>query len=359
MINRENGRKFKMEFTIIGAGRTGRGFIAPLLSDFGHITFIDRDTGLVNELREKGSYAVGSFSSSKRIEIRDFEAYTNDDAEVPGILALSDAVFISVRGENYPSLIPFLEKHLPYSPVPFIICENAVLPSALLGPLEDSGCSAAVFATSMIGEGLDIVSENYPYLHTDGRNMPEILEGIPGIRPEPDFPLLMKRKIFTYNSASALISYLGRKKGYTVYSDAANDPEISEKTDMLLKRVDHAFHVLYGVDEEDQERFSGHAKLKFRNEAIRDTIERNAASPLRKLGTDERIIGPMKLIRDAAVIEGKDPREVLISSFLPETARAALQMAMEKDPSSTYASILAKTSRLSPNDVITRCIIDA
>ena len=60
----ETKRKNKMKIAMIGAGKTGRGFIGRLLAeDKKEIYFIDKDASLVDALNEKKSFAV-SFSAA-------------------------------------------------------------------------------------------------------------------------------------------------------------------------------------------------------------------------------------------------------------------------------------------------------
>ena len=47
---------------IIGAGQTGRGFIAPIVQENGYaITFLDKDHALVEQLRKEKEYTVSYF----------------------------------------------------------------------------------------------------------------------------------------------------------------------------------------------------------------------------------------------------------------------------------------------------------
>jgi mannitol-1-phosphate 5-dehydrogenase len=122
------------------------------------------------------------------------------------------------------------------------------------------------------------------------------LHEIPGMRFVPDFDMLMRRKIYTYNAASAIIAYLGAKKGYADYSDAANDAEIACELDSFYDEINHAVCEEYGVARKEQSEFASLSKMKFQNRKIKDSVGRNAAGPARKLSPDERIVGAARLI---------------------------------------------------------------
>lgn len=63
----------------------------------------------------------------------------------------------------------------------------------------------------------------------------------------------------------------------------------------------------FGYEEADQKEFAALSKAKFCDRTIIDTVARNARDPQRKLGANERIIGPIKLLHkygeDASVLE--------------------------------------------------------
>jgi len=289
---------------IIGAGKTGRGFIGRLLAeDKREIIFIDKNKKLVEELNEKKSFDVYFFGDKKPpVTVSDYVAYTWENADIEnedaallfvsvGVTNLTDA------GENLKRL---LKKNAEYN---IISCENAANPSKILeeayGAREKAGFSdATVFCTTIEknGESLDILSEDYPYLQCDKKPLKSNMPKINGVRPVENFENFLTRKIYTYNSASAIIAYLGWAKGYTVYSDAANDPEILDLLDINYIEVGDALCKTFGYDKTDQSEFAALSKKKFCDATISDTIERNAREPHRKLGGNERVTGPMKLI---------------------------------------------------------------
>ena len=129
-----------------------------------------------------------------------------------------------------------------------------------------------------------------------------------------NFGGFLDRKLFTYNSASCIIAYLGALKGYTMYGDAANDTEILAMLDKNYEIINECICKEYGYEETDQREFALLSRDKFTDKTLADTVTRNAREPQRKITPAERIVAPMLLEQKY----GKD------SSILEKTLAAAL-----------------------------------
>lgn len=333
-----------MHIVLLGAGKAGRGFLARLLKDQAQITFIDCDRELIRKLREFNGYQIRFFDGREPVLIDGFDVFHTEDPGCLPALKNCDAVLVSVRGENTPEAGAWLAGKINEDTC-IVACENATLPEALMGPLKDRACSGAVFCTTTEADGFNIESENYPYLHVSSRVSPA-LAALEGIFVEKDFPLLMLRKIYTYNAASAIISYLGAEKGIEEYARAANDPEIEGVTNAFYHEINAAISAQYGVPLKEQEAFAALSKIKFQSYQIADSVSRNAASPERKLGPQERIIAPARLIAS----HGGDP------SPLFRAAAAALRY-MGISSKSKAAEVLRKVSLLTEEDPFMREIL--
>jgi mannitol-1-phosphate 5-dehydrogenase len=303
---------------IIGAGKTGRGFVARLLARSGfHITFIDKSESLIHQLTTGVTYAVRYFdSAANNAKVTATAAYLPGTPEAIHSIAQASLVFTAV-GENCLSfLAPDLLKAaklrlgtVPESlPITVITCENGVSPgSVLLHAIKDAGgnsahfviSEAAVFCSTIEADehGLDIISEAYEQLPYDA----EVLRDVPpvaGMLPVQNFRTLLQRKIFTYNCFSACIAYLGALKGLEFYADAANDDDIRFVLKQINGPLNRAICAKLNVDPEEQRKFSEQAIDKFSNPAIRDSIARNARDARRKLTANERMIGPALWVID-------------------------------------------------------------
>ena len=300
-----------MSITVIGAGKTGRGFIGRLLAESNkEIRFIDKDAALVAAMNAKKSYRVGFFGGKRAdFEVSGYTACTWD--EVSKIE--DELILVSVCGPNLPDVGAALKARLDQGKHYYIItAENSSKPAKVLreaiGMNNVSVSESTVFCTTIEGDGeLNIASENYPYLQCDADLLDGYVPDVAGIRPVCEFGNFLTRKLFTYNAASCVIAYLGWLRGYTDYGEAANDPEILTLLDRNYAATNRALCREFGYEEKDQAEFAALSKVKFTDRTIVDTVARNAREPQRKLGAAERVIGPMLLLHkygeDCSVLE--------------------------------------------------------
>ena len=343
---------------VVGAGKTGRGFIGRLLAEAGEpVRYIDKNAGLVRAMQEAGQFTVHFFGGKREDFVVDnFTVTTWEDADLTGI----ELILVAVGGTNLPDVCKALAERLPEdSSVRIITCENASHPSETvkkaMGRLDMPVSEATVFCTTIEAEGLDIRSENYPKLQCSAEKLQGYVPPVTGITPVDGFGNFLTRKLFTYNAASCIIAYLGWRKGYTSYGEAANDPEILAKLDANYAVTNRVLCRVFGYTEEDQAQFALLSREKFTNREIADTIERNAREPHRKLGPEERIIGPMKLIAG----QGEDV------SVLVETAAAMLLYDSDRETkwkelraAHTDRELLESIAGLPENDPLSRRIVE-
>lgn len=300
-----------MSVTVIGAGKTGRGFLGRLLAESGkEIRFIDKDATLVATMNEKKAYRIGFFGGRRAdLEISSYTAVTWEQVD----FIEDELILVSVCGPNLPDVGASLKQHLnPQKHYYIITAENSASPARVLreaiGMSNISVSESTVFCTTIEGkEELSISSENYPYLQCDADLLKGYTPDVAGIRPVNQFGNFLTRKLFTYNAASCVIAYLGWMQGYTDYGEAANDKEILALLDRNYAATNRALCREFGYDEKDQAEFAALSKIKFTDRTIVDTVARNAREPQRKLGANERVIGPMLLLHrygeDTSVLE--------------------------------------------------------
>lgn len=302
------------KIVVIGAGKTGRGFIGRLLQEAGkEIVFIDKNADLVNQLEKQKEFEVRFFGGVRdAYKVNNFEAYTWEANEVKDVFAKAELIFVSVGGQNLKDVGNELSKVLDESRHYYIItAENASKPSENLknaiGKENISVSESTVFCTTIEDEGIHINSENYPYLQCNAQLLDGYVPDAKTIKVIFNFSDFLTRKLYTYNAASCVIAYLGWKKGYTNYADAANDEEILELLDKNYEVTNRVLCKEFGYDVEDQKEFALLSKNKFCDRTIVDTVARNARDPQRKLAAEERIMGPIKLMykygEDASVLE--------------------------------------------------------
>ncbi|RAP76584.1 NAD(P)-binding domain-containing protein [Paenibacillus montanisoli] len=310
---------------IIGAGKTGRGFIARLAASAGYrIVFADRSQELIERLTEERGYTIHYFDSGRSpVQIQGVTAFQLHSEEALLEIAAADTVFTAVGEQNLASIGAALTKAarlrqslLPGKPLRILTCENGVAPGLVLrkalskametmeAPAEPVPCivsEAAVFCSTIERENtkLDIMSEAYEELPYDAETMEGSI-GITAMIPVYDFRKLLQRKIYTYNCISACIAYLGAFKSMESYAGAANDPDIRAVIERILGPLNRAIACRLDVELSEQERFAERAIRKFSDRSIQDSIERNARDVIRKLGSNERLVAPALWIMDNA-----------------------------------------------------------
>ena len=323
------------KIVVIGAGKTGRGFVGRLLSEAGkEIIFIDKNKALVDELNAKGSFQVSFFGNVRQpLTIRNYKAYTWENAD----LANAELIFVAVCGQNLTDVGAALTKVLQSDRRYYIItCENAsnpatTLQNAILGK-QTAVSESTVFCTTIENGGLDINSENYPYLQCNAELLQGYVPEVASVKPIANFADFLTRKLYTYNAASCVIAYVGALLGYTDYGEAANDPIILALLDKNYAATNAAMCKAFGYEEQEQREFAALSKAKFCDRTIVDTVARNAREPHRKLADGERIIGAAKLLMDC----GMD------ASVLALTAAAAL---LYEDPGDkTWSAMKAENT---------------
>ncbi len=299
------------KIAVIGAGKTGRGFVARLLSESGaEILFVDKDAALVETLNRAGSFTVRFFGDARPpVTVSGYTAATWENADFSGV----ELVFTAVGGSNLREAAGELAKRCRGAAV--ITCENAVSPAKTFAKAAGEGfavAEAAVFCTTTEAGGgsPDILSEDYSRLPYDGEALPGFSPGLAGVEPVPRFEDFLRRKLYTYNCLSCVIAYTGAYYGFSDYADAANDPRVTALCSSAVAGINAALCREYGYGEEDQAEFAAAALRKFRNRAITDSVERNARDPERKLARDERIAGPLRLMEKY----GEDPTALEITA---------------------------------------------
>lgn len=316
---------------VIGAGKTGRGFIGRLLREAGEeILFIDKNAELVEKLNTADSFKVSFFGNKREsFPVDGYRACTWETANLED----AELILVSVGGQNLKAVGEQLSKLLKDDRHYYIItAENASHPSKTLreaiGKDNISVSESTVFCTTIEDGGLDINSENYPYLQCDADLLDGYVPAAHTLKTIGNFSNFLTRKLFTYNAASCVIAYLGWQKGYSVYGDAANDPEILELLDQNYAATNRVLCKEFGYEEADQREFAALSKAKFCDRTIVDTVARNARDPQRKLADNERIVGPMKLLHkygeDASVLE-RTAAAAILYDHPEETAWRAIK----------------------------------
>ncbi len=287
---------------IFGAGKVGRGFLAQLLTRAGwRIHFVDSDQSLIDAL-SVGSYQVCNLATG---EVETIAGYT---ASVEHWLIDQADLILTSLGANgladWAASISDLNRE-----VDIILAENHPSPAVVVREKIYStkvGIAQAQVLRSCIEPTAEQVAEHGPLtvqvqdhwtLPFDGDALvnPEIVAGITGFEPRPNFAIELTRKLYTYNAINAAVCYLGAQAGYGMLADAANDENIVTVARAVGAESSAALIAEYGFAADEQREWCERALTKYQDETISDPIERNCRDPIRKLGLHDRILGPLHL----------------------------------------------------------------
>jgi len=238
---------------VFGAGKIARGFIAHLLALSGYaVTFVEKSPELVAALRRRGRYTVEIMGApEKSMVIEGFGVLACGETEaIAARVAAASVIFVSIGGPNLPEMAPLLAEGLRRRTegVNVILCENYFQPgqwlrrliAERLAPVEAQWCAknVGVVETMVLRsviepppdlqhrDPLALKAQDMWELPADKQAFVGPVPSILGLAPKENFQGGLVRKLFTYNAINAVISYIGRLKGYELLSDAANDPQL-------------------------------------------------------------------------------------------------------------------------------------
>ena len=170
----------------------------------------------------------------------------------------------------------------------------------------------------------------------------------------PAFGDLLKQKIYTNNTSVATVAYLGRLLGKTYVAESANDPQIEPILDGVYAEINQALVKGLGINEESQLAFSKRAKAKYTDPDIIDVVTRIGRDPIRKLGPEDRFIGPMTI----AINAGVEPKNIALGCAAalyfenPEDESAVELAKMRREKGIDY--ILENVSKLDLNGPVAK-----
>ena len=302
---------------IFGAGKVGRGFLADLLYNSGwSVRFVDSDESVVAELNRMGHHVVhrlNEYASEQRI--RNCGATLTGSKDMMKWIDEADLLLTSIGAGNLESwceqVRSSLQARLNKGPLDIILAENHHSPARLvskalainnsgLGVIQSQILRSCIEPTEELREqhgALVLRIQDHQELPMDGdaSKRPELLALVEGFSLRSNFELELTRKVYTYNSINAVISYLGHLKGYELLADAANDTAILSLAEQAGLEASEGLIAEHGFDRLEQEQWVSRALTKYRNHDIVDPIERQCRDPMRKLAANDRLLGPIML----------------------------------------------------------------
>lgn len=301
-----------------GAGNIGRGFIGALFSQSGyHVTFVDIADQVINQLNEKGQYQVKlATDQQEELTINNVSGLNNMTQENEVIEAIKKATFLTtaIGPTILPRIAPLIAKGLTErvktndEKLYVIACENQIsatdlLQGYILENLDEQTkadlLDEVYFFNSAVDRivpiqnnkgSLDVLVEPYYewVVETD-----ETIPPINGMKIVSDLAPFIERKLFTVNTGHAVIAYFGYLKNPAFTIDQAlADEEILTQVQATLGETGAYLINHYGLNEEEHQQYINKIISRFKNPILNDAVTRVGRSPLRKLGTNDRLVRP-------------------------------------------------------------------
>jgi mannitol-1-phosphate 5-dehydrogenase len=114
-------------------------------------------------------------------------------------------------------------------------------------------------------------------------------------------PAYNERKLFTLNTGHAIAAYLGFLKGLATIDEAIRDEEVHAVVRGALGESGAALVKKHGFKQEEHDAYITKIEERFKNKAVRDEVARVGRQPLRKLGREDRLVGPTIMARQQGV----------------------------------------------------------
>ncbi len=309
-----------------GAGNIGRGFIGQLFSQSGYsVGFIDINKEVIARLNQDKEYPVEIVTTEGVVEDIVKNAYGIDGTDVELVseeIASSDIMATAI-GVNVLKFIakPIalgLKKRFERNAGFFniIICENLIGADHFLKGLikeqipeyADRIDKEVGFVEASIGRMVPVMTEEkkqgnplrvcvepYNILPVDKDAFKGEIPEVKNLYPFAPFNLFIQRKLFMHNMSHALCAYLGYQRNYEYIYQAVGDYDIKCVAFNALCQSAMAVAKENGVEIESLISHAQNLLYRFSNVALGDTVARVGKDTIRKLGSNDRLIGAINL----------------------------------------------------------------
>lgn len=329
------GNRLKVDpykILIFGAGRIGRSFIGQLFGCSGYkVVFVDVDDRIVRMLNERKSYRVVIKSDhDEEILVPNVSAISASDIKkVTEAVCSSGIAAVSVGKSALEKVIPVIAAGLelrkrfnPYFPLDIILAENMRSAAEftrmeLLKHLTDGypvDMLTGLIETS-IGKMVPIIpfadiekdplvvfAEPYNSLILDGKSFKTPIPDVKGLSPKSNIKAWVDRKAFIHNLGHAAAAYYGHfLHPEMIYMyEILEDKKVLHFTRKVMMQSARVLNRVYSEDlpMKDLEDHVDELLNRFRNRALQDTIFRVGQDLNRKLSSDDRFMGAIKLAKE-------------------------------------------------------------
>jgi mannitol-1-phosphate 5-dehydrogenase len=319
----------EQEIIIFGAGKIGRSFIGQLFGTAGYkIVFVDIDRMLIDLINNRKCYKVVTKSEEEEtIVVENVSAIcANDFDAVSEVVSTAGILAVSVGKNAVEKVIPMIAsglqlryKRFPGHPLDIIIAENMISGGDIIKeyllkslPPDFPFCEMTGLIETSIGKMVPIMSqtdleedplkvfaEPYNTLILDKKGFKTPIPRIKGLAPKENIKAWVDRKAFIHNLGHATAAYYGHFR----HNDAVYMYEVLDDSDVLdftrgvmIQSAD----ILICAYPDDYTRIELEDHIedllsRFRNRFLKDTLFRVGHDLGRKLSSDDRFMGAVKL----------------------------------------------------------------
>lgn len=337
-----------MRIIIIGAGRVGLGALGAVLAMQGHeVIFAARRGEIVNSINLHGYDVVVKGSIETRIEVRGARAVLASGEDFAREVERADHIYTAVRPDNLPEISTSLAEAILHRiksgvkrPLDVFCCENLKnsgshlerliftnLPFQFAQQVQDYvGFNSAISDRIVSGQEVDetgrfvITADSTGDVLFDTLQIKVDFDVLPPLKGLDNFPACIEEKLYILNCGHAVCAYLGYKRGFKYIHEAMADEAINRAVVGAMLEAQRALQYKHGralhygamINE---------ILASFSNAALMDTVARVGRDPVRKLQSDDRLIGPAKLAY----------RYGVETTYLIQGCAAALSFAEQSD----------------------------
>ncbi|GAB3607134.1 mannitol-1-phosphate 5-dehydrogenase [Conyzicola nivalis] len=347
-----------MKAVHFGAGNIGRGFVGLILHKAGYeVVFADVNAELIDALASTPSYVVTEVGDGASVwTVDNYRALNSSthEADVIAEIASADIVTTAVGPNILRFVAPLIAKAIAQrsadlEPLAVMACENAINATDLLKvevvkALPDAALAdGAIFANTAVDRivpgqdrdaGLNVTVESFFEWAIESTPFGAVTPVIPDAHFVDDLAPYIERKLFTVNTGHATAAYHGFAAGVSSMSEAFSTPEIAAEVRAVLAETKALLVAKHDFDPEVQQAYIDKNMVRFANPELSDTVDRVGRQPLRKLGRNERFVGPAAELAERG----------LGSDALVRTMGIALEFDVAEDPQSVELQQLLSDS---------------
>ena len=314
------------KFIMYGAGNIGRGFIGQLFSQSGYsVGFIDINKEVIARLNQDKEYPVEIVTTEGVTEdvVKNVFGIDGTDIELVSEEIATSDIMATAIGVNVLKFIakPIalgLKKRFERNAGFFniIICENLIGADHFLKGLikeqipeyADRIDAEVGFVEASIGRMVPVMTEEkkqgnplrvcvepYNILPIDKDAFKGEIPEVKNLYPFAPFNLFIQRKLFMHNMSHALCAYLGYQRNYEYIYQAVGDYDIKCVAFNALCQSAMAVAKENGVEIESLISHAQNLLYRFSNVALGDTVARVGKDTIRKLSSNDRLIGAINL----------------------------------------------------------------